>query len=88
MCFAFSLHQLVSFHLNLQSAQEEALDITTLTTYVSYARKNIHPKLSDEAAEELTRGYVELRKAGKFAGSSKKVCPWNFIVFFCHNRSS
>lgn len=58
------------------------MDITTLTTYVSYARKNIHPKLSDEAAEELTRGYVELRKAGKFAGSSKKVCPRNFIVFF------
>lgn len=62
------------FYLNLQSAQEEALDITTLTSYVSYARKNIHPKLSDEAAEELTRGYVELRRAGKFAGSSKKVC--------------
>jgi DNA replication licensing factor MCM4 len=59
--------------VNIQSAQEEAIDITTLTTYVSYARKNIHPKLSDEAAEELTRGYVELRKAGKFAGSSKKV---------------
>jgi len=67
--------------VNIQSAQEEAIDITTLTTYVSYARKNIHPKLSDEAAEELTRGYVELRKAGKFAGSSKKVCPRNFNIF-------
>ncbi|VVA99279.1 unnamed protein product [Arabis nemorensis] len=65
---------IVALHFeNAESAQEEALDITTLTTYVSYARKNIHPKLSDEAAEELTRGYVELRKAGKFAGSSKKV---------------
>ncbi|CAD5318654.1 unnamed protein product [Arabidopsis thaliana] len=65
---------IVALHFeNAESAQEEAIDITTLTTYVSYARKNIHPKLSDEAAEELTRGYVELRKAGKFAGSSKKV---------------
>lgn len=65
---------IVALHFeNAESAQEEALDITTLTSYVSYARKNIHPKLSDEAAEELTRGYVELRKAGKFAGSSKKV---------------
>ncbi|CAH8262400.1 unnamed protein product [Arabidopsis lyrata] len=65
---------IVALHFeNAESAQEEAIDITTLTTYVSYARKNIHPKLSDEAAEELTRGYVEMRKAGKFAGSSKKV---------------
>ena len=33
----------------------------------------IHPQLSDEAAEELTRGYVEIRKRGNFPGSSKKV---------------
>lgn len=79
--FCLYLTSLLSFCANLQSAQEEAIDITTLTTYVSYARKNIHPKLSDEAAEELTRGYVELRKAGKFAGSSKKVCPRNFNMF-------
>ncbi|XP_010548074.1 PREDICTED: DNA replication licensing factor MCM4 [Tarenaya hassleriana] len=65
---------IVALHFeNAESVQEESLDIATLTSYVGYARKNIHPKLSDEAAEELTRGYVELRKAGKFAGSSKKV---------------
>lgn len=49
------------------------LDISTLTDYVSYARKHIHPQLSDEAAEELTRGYVEIRRRGNFPGSSKKV---------------
>jgi len=49
------------------------LDLSTLTDYVSYARKYIHPQLSDEAAEELTRGYVEIRKRGNFPGSSKKV---------------
>ncbi|XWS62740.1 hypothetical protein CRYUN_Cryun06bG0036800 [Craigia yunnanensis] len=54
-------------------AEQDVLDLTTLTAYVSYARKNIHPQLSDEAAVELTRGYVEMRKRGNFPGSSKKV---------------
>ncbi|KNA23115.1 hypothetical protein SOVF_027630 [Spinacia oleracea] len=56
-----------------ESIQQDFLDIQTLTTYVSYARKNIHPRLSDEAAEELIRGYVEMRRRGNFPGSSKKV---------------
>jgi len=53
--------------------EHDVLDISTLTDYVSYARKHIHPQLSDEAAEELTRGYVEIRRRGNFPGSSKKV---------------
>ncbi|PKA59683.1 Protein PROLIFERA [Apostasia shenzhenica] len=62
--------------LHFQSPENiipDALDLTTLTAYISYARKNIHPILSDEAAEELTRGYVEMRKRGNSPGSSKKV---------------
>ena len=58
----------------LQSAVHDVLDIATLTAYMSYARKYIQPQLSDEAAEELTRGYVEMRRRGNFPGSSKKVC--------------
>jgi len=57
----------------LQSIQQDTLDLPTLTAYVSYAKKHIHPQLSDEAAEELTRGYVEMRRRGNFPGSSKKV---------------
>ncbi|XP_025012061.2 DNA replication licensing factor MCM4 isoform X1 [Ricinus communis] len=65
---------IVSLHFeNPESAQHNVLDIATLTAYLSYARKHIHPKLSDEAAEELTRGYVEMRRRGNFPGSSKKV---------------
>ena len=45
----------------------------TLVSYISYARKYVHPELSDEAAEELTRGYVEMRKRGNSPGSRKKV---------------
>ncbi|XP_021286254.1 DNA replication licensing factor MCM4 [Herrania umbratica] len=65
---------IVSLHFeDTEIAEQDVLDLATLTAYVSYARKNIHPKLSDEAAEELTRGYVDMRKRGNFPGSSKKV---------------
>ncbi|GMJ03806.1 MINICHROMOSOME MAINTENANCE 4 [Hibiscus trionum] len=65
---------IVSLHFeDTEIAEHDVIDLATLTAYVSYARKNIHPKLSDEAAEELTRGYVEMRKRGNFPGSSKKV---------------
>nr|KAJ0204532.1 hypothetical protein LSAT_V11C500272140 [Lactuca sativa] len=65
---------IVALHFeNPENSELNAIDIPTLTAYLSYARKNIHPELSDEAAEELTRGYVEMRRRGNFAGSSKKV---------------
>ncbi|KAL9296381.1 hypothetical protein ACSQ67_022277 [Phaseolus vulgaris] len=65
---------IVALHFeNPENMEHDVLDISTLTDYVSYARKHIHPQLSDEAAEELTRGYVEIRRRGNFPGSSKKV---------------
>ncbi|TKY67597.1 DNA replication licensing factor MCM4 [Spatholobus suberectus] len=65
---------IVSLHFeNPENMEQDVLDLSTLTDYVSYARKHVHPQLSDEAAEELTRGYVEIRKRGNFPGSSKKV---------------
>ncbi|KAL6218479.1 hypothetical protein ACLB2K_011690 [Fragaria x ananassa] len=65
---------IVALHFeNPETVQQDVLDLPTLTAYVGYARKHIHPQLSDEAAEELTRGYVELRRRGNFPGSSKKV---------------
>ncbi|XP_027112176.1 DNA replication licensing factor MCM4 [Coffea arabica] len=65
---------IVALHFeNPEILQEDIIDLPTLTAYMSYARKNIHPQLSDEAAEELTRGYVEMRRRGNFPGSSKKV---------------
>jgi DNA replication licensing factor MCM4 len=67
----------------VQLEQLEVLDLQTLVSYISYARKYVYPQLSDEAAEELTRGYVEMRKRGNSPGSRKKVvsvslCPWSF----------
>jgi DNA replicative helicase MCM subunit Mcm2 (Cdc46/Mcm family) len=57
----------------VQLEELEVLDLQTLVSYISYARKYIQPQLSDEAAEELTRGYVEMRKRGNSPGSRKKV---------------
>ena len=57
----------------MQLEELEVLDLPTLVAYISYARKYIQPQLSDEAAEELTRGYVEMRKRGNTPGSRKKV---------------
>ncbi|XP_031099337.1 DNA replication licensing factor MCM4 [Ipomoea triloba] len=65
---------IVALHFeNPENLVQEFIDLPTLTAYVSYARKHVHPQLSDEAAEELTRGYVEMRRRGNFPGSSKKV---------------
>ncbi|KAJ4967870.1 hypothetical protein NE237_014571 [Protea cynaroides] len=65
---------IVALHFeNPESIEQDVFDLPTLTAYVSYARTHIHPQLSDEAAEELTKGYVEMRRRGNFPGSSKKV---------------
>ena len=61
------------FMFSLQTTVQDVLDNHTLISYISYAQKYIHPQLTDEAAEQLTRGYVEMRRRGNFAGSSKKV---------------
>ncbi|KAG1368110.1 DNA helicase [Cocos nucifera] len=65
---------IVSLHYeNPETVVQDVLDLPTLVAYISYARKHIHPQLSDEAAEELTRRYVEMRKRGNTPGSRKKV---------------
>ncbi|KAJ8498346.1 hypothetical protein OPV22_008898 [Ensete ventricosum] len=65
---------IVSLHFkNPETVVQDVLDLPTLVAYISYARKHIHPRISDEAAEELTRQYVEMRKRGNAPGSRKKV---------------
>ncbi|GAB2267672.1 DNA replication licensing factor, mcm4 component [Dionaea muscipula] len=65
---------IVALHFdNPETAQQDTIDLSTLMAYISYARKHIHPQLSDEAAEDLIHGYVEMRRRGNFAGSGKKV---------------
>ena len=51
----------------------DAFNLPNLTSYITYARQHRHPKISDEAAEDLICGYVEMHRKGNFPGSSKKV---------------
>jgi len=67
----FSLYE--SRAIVLQVSKQDALDLQTLTAYITYARQHINPTLSDEAADDLINGYVEMRQKGNFPGSSKKV---------------
>lgn len=48
----------------------DSMDIPVMSTqmlaqYISYARQNCEPQISDEAVEGLVQGYVDLRKRGE-----------------------
>ncbi|KAA8909460.1 MCM2/3/5 family-domain-containing protein [Sphaerosporella brunnea] len=45
--------------------EREIIPVETLTAYISYARQNVHPKLTEAAGEELVSAYVALRKLGE-----------------------
>ncbi|KAK1436544.1 hypothetical protein QVD17_02325 [Tagetes erecta] len=65
---------IVALHFeDSENSEQNVIDLPTLIAYLSYARKNIHPQLSADAAAKLKRGYVEMRRRGNFPGSSKKV---------------
>ena len=74
----------------------DAFDLPTLTSYITYARQHIHPKISDEAAEDLIRGFVEMRRKGNFLGSSKKVSSiysqiqflYSMLTSYTHEKSN
>ncbi|EAR97868.1 DNA replication licensing factor MCM4, putative (macronuclear) [Tetrahymena thermophila SB210] len=42
----------------------DIIDKDTLIKYIAYARQEIHPKLTQEAADRLVQGYVDMRKVG------------------------
>ncbi|TLD10917.1 hypothetical protein PgNI_06262 [Pyricularia grisea] len=54
------------------SSNNEILPVEFLTSYISYARANIHPTISQEAARELVDAYVEMRKLGEDVRSAEK----------------
>lgn len=46
------------------ASREEILPIEFLTSYITYAKSNIHPVLTQPAANALTDAYVAMRKLG------------------------
>lgn len=57
-----------------QSARSanEILPVEFLTSYISYARANVHPVLSTEAGQALVEAYVEMRKLGQDVRAAEK----------------
>lgn len=53
-------------------SEANLIDRATLTQYISYARKAIMPKLSDEATDPLIEAYVNMRRLGQ-TGTAKVV---------------
>lgn len=44
-----------------------------LTKFISYARKNIHPKLSEESVKILSENYVKMRNGSNSLGKGKTI---------------
>lgn len=42
--------------------------MSILRDYIAYAKEQVHPKLSDEAAQKLIQAYVDMRKVGSGRG--------------------
>ncbi|CAE6473227.1 unnamed protein product [Rhizoctonia solani] len=55
-----------------ESAATDIIPVETLTAYISYARTKIHPRLTEEAGNELVSEYVALRKLGSDARASER----------------
>jgi len=59
---------IIDFHINVNEIEAKKkcpIDIETLSKYISYARKNCHPRLSFGAAEILKRHYISFREIAK-----------------------
>lgn len=52
--------------------KEDILPVEFLTAYISYARANIHPTISQEAATELVEAYVDMRRLGQDVRAAEK----------------
>ncbi|KAL7528083.1 hypothetical protein ACHAXR_002257, partial [Thalassiosira sp. AJA248-18] len=55
---------LVGLYYETPNVVEPPLDHSLLRDYISYARENIHPELSDLASRELIAAYIEMRRGG------------------------
>ncbi|KAL3912385.1 MAG: hypothetical protein SGILL_006904, partial [Bacillariaceae sp.] len=52
---------LVGLYYEKPSIAQPPMDTELLRDYIDFARENIHPRLNDDATEELLKSYLELR---------------------------
>lgn len=55
---------ILKLHQNVKLADDVELDTEFIKKYVGYAKKNIRPKLSNEALDEIREYYVKIRNMG------------------------
>ncbi|KAG6362884.1 hypothetical protein INS49_007979 [Diaporthe citri] len=53
-------------------SKNDILPVEFLTSYISYARANIQPTITQPAAQELVEAYIEMRKLGQDVRSAEK----------------
>jgi DNA replication licensing factor MCM4 len=58
---------LVGLYYETPNVVQPPMDHALLRDYIDYARKNIHPQLSDEASDQLLESYLEMRARGAAA---------------------
>ena len=53
-------HLVSLYFKDAENNRPDFLDMDTLTSYISYAKRKIHPVLSDDAAADLAKGRHDL----------------------------
>ncbi|XP_064599538.1 LOW QUALITY PROTEIN: DNA replication licensing factor mcm4-B-like [Liolophura sinensis] len=62
-------NHLVSLYFRgVEEEEEEHVDMGILKDYLGYAKKYIHPKLSEDAGQAFIQAYIEMRKIGSGRG--------------------
>lgn len=61
-------HLVSLYYKTKEMEDDEILDMPILRDYITYAKENVHPKLSEEAQQRLIQAYVDMRKVGSGRG--------------------
>jgi DNA replication licensing factor MCM4 len=61
-------HLVSLYHASGDDEAAESFDLNVLRDYIAYAKENINPKLTEDAAQRLIEIYVDMRKLGSERG--------------------
>lgn len=56
----------------IHGSQDDVLQVEFLTTYITYAKRNFSPVITEAAKNELVKAYVNMRKMGDDSRSDEK----------------
>ncbi|XP_066289998.1 DNA replication licensing factor mcm4-A-like [Branchiostoma lanceolatum] len=62
-------HLVSLYYRSPEEEEADEMDMSLLKDYISYARTNIQPKMSEEASQAFIHAYVEARKLGSGHGN-------------------